>query len=43
MGHVQCVHVLLEMGVKGDAVDADGGTPLIYATQSGHTGKGSLV
>ena len=39
MGHVDCVKVLLDLGVKPNPEDADGGTPLSYATQSGHTGK----
>lgn len=39
MGHAQCVEVLLEVGVRVNVKDVDGGTPIAYARQSGNTGR----
>lgn len=39
MGHAQCVEVLLEVGVRVNVKDVDGGTPMAYARQSGNTGR----
>lgn len=42
-GQVQCVEVLLELGVNAAVLDADGGSPLFYATQSGHSGQSGVI
>lgn len=42
-GQVKCVSMLVKLGAAPDPLDAEGGTPLDYARQSGHQGCVDLL
>ncbi|KAK3094793.1 hypothetical protein FSP39_006308 [Pinctada imbricata] len=43
MGQTECVKILLDHGVSASPMDLEGGSPLEYAQQSGHSGCTKLL